>query len=306
MMLAWIRLLRLPNHATAVADVLAGWLIVSRSTTLEPPPAAFWAAAAASLALYAAGMVLNDVADLELDRRERPERPLPSGQIAVARAAAAGWMLLVGGVAAGAVAAVLAGHWQVLAVAAGLAAAVWIYDFAAKSTPAGPLVMGGCRGLNWLLGMTAAGGPQAAEWLLPAGMGIYVAGVTFYARQEAGRSRRLPLGLATAVMAAGLAVGGWFVVLLAADGGSDWLSRAGLDNWLLLWAVLASSVLFRCIMGIATPESGNVQRAVGNAIMSIITLDAVLVLSACGERWAIAVLLLLVPFVLSRRLASPT
>jgi len=107
-------------------------------------------------------------------------------------------------------------------------------------------------------------------------------------------------------MAAGLAVGGWFVVLLAADGGSDWLSRAGLDNWLLLWAVLASSVLFRCIMGIATPESGNVQRAVGNAIMSIITLDAVLVLSACGERWAIAVLLLLVPFVLSRRLASPT
>jgi len=138
MMLAWIRLLRLPNHATAVADVLAGWLIVSRSTTLEPPPAAFWAAAAASLALYAAGMVLNDVADLELDRRERPQRPLPSGQIAVARAAAAGWMLLVGGVAAGAVAAVLAGHWQVLAVAGGPPPAGLGFLFPGPTTPPPP------------------------------------------------------------------------------------------------------------------------------------------------------------------------
>ena len=47
--LEWIRLLRLPNQATAVADVLAGWLIVSQARSLQwPAPAAWWAIAAHS------------------------------------------------------------------------------------------------------------------------------------------------------------------------------------------------------------------------------------------------------------------
>ena len=37
--------------------------------------------AAASALLYSAGMVLNDVFDVELDRQEQPYRPLPSGRI---------------------------------------------------------------------------------------------------------------------------------------------------------------------------------------------------------------------------------
>ncbi|NBX29762.1 4-hydroxybenzoate polyprenyltransferase, partial [bacterium] len=59
-MRAWLRLLRLPNHATAMADVLAGYLIVAGLRTLEWPPAACWLAIIASLGFYAAGMVLND------------------------------------------------------------------------------------------------------------------------------------------------------------------------------------------------------------------------------------------------------
>ena len=50
----------------------------------------------------------------------------------------------------------------------------------------------------------------------------------------------------------------------------------------------------------------SVQQAVGNAIMAIITLDAVLVLATCGEPWSILVLMLLVPFFLGRRFVSPT
>ena len=50
------------------------------------------AAASAAVALsagstYLAGMALNDVADLEEDRRERPERPIPSGAVTPERAA---------------------------------------------------------------------------------------------------------------------------------------------------------------------------------------------------------------------------
>ena len=304
---AWLRLLRLPNHATAVADVLAGWLLIARPETVAAPPAAFWAVATASLLLYAAGMVLNDVFDRELDAVERPERPLPSGQISPTAAAWVGWLAASGGVAAGIAAAMLSGHAAVAGVAAVLAAAVYVYDRHAKATPAGPLVMGSCRSLNWLLGMTAAGGPStAAEWLPVAGMGVYVVGITLFARFEATVSSRRWLSMATAVMAAGLAIAGGYPVWLVGQGGSPWLARAGLDNWLLLWGVLTASVLYRTVMGILTPEPAFVQRAVGNAIMTIITLDAALVLAACGEGWAIASFLLLIPFVVGRRLVPPT
>ncbi|MFM8703951.1 MAG: polyprenyltransferase, partial [Planctomycetia bacterium] len=74
-MLDWARLLRLPNHATAVADVLAGFLIVSQARTIEWPPQGLWWAIAASLGFYGAGMVLNDVFDLAIDLEERPGRP---------------------------------------------------------------------------------------------------------------------------------------------------------------------------------------------------------------------------------------
>ncbi|MEI6239594.1 MAG: UbiA family prenyltransferase [Planctomycetia bacterium] len=306
--LAWLRLLRIPNHATAAADVLAGFLIASRAREIGPLPPALWWALAASLAFYAAGMVLNDVFDVELDRRERPERPLPSGAIAVGTAAAVGRGLLTVGSLCACLAAFASGSATVALVGAALAAAVWMYDRHAKGTPLGPAVMGSCRGLNWLLGMTAAGGPATpSDWLIPLGMGLFVGGITLYARDEAGRSRAGTLAIATLVMFAGMCIAGASTWLLAAaDEGSAWLRSGRLTPWLLLWSVLGASILLRNVLGILDPDSGRVQQAVGNAIMSMITLAAVLVLPVCGEAWAIVVLLLLVPFLLGRQLVSAT
>jgi 4-hydroxybenzoate polyprenyltransferase len=307
-MLAWLRLVRVPNLATAAADPLAGYLIVAGLREIGPPPAACWLAVAAVVVLYAAGMVLNDVCDLELDRSERPERPLPSGALSVGKAATVGAALLVAGVALAAGAAVAAASpWP--AVAGGvLAAAVWIYDRHAKGTPFGPPVMGTCRALAWLVGMTAAGGPTApAEWLVPVGMGVYVAGITLYARDEAGRSRAAPLAVATLVMLCGLVVAAGLVWLPGQEnvelvGGV----RMPASTWLVLWSLIATSILLRAGLGLVDPTPSRVGLAVGNAIMSIITLDAVLVLARCGERWAVAVLCLLFWFLLWKRLVPPT
>jgi len=306
--LTWLRLLRIPNHATAAADVLAGFLIVARLREIGPLPPALWWALAASLAFYAAGMVLNDVFDVDLDRRERPERPLPSGAIAVGTAAAVGRGLLTVGSLCACLAAFASGNAAVALVGAALTVTVWAYDRRAKGTPFGPTVMGACRSLNWLLGMTAAGGPVApSDWLIPLGMGLYAGGITLYARDEAGRSRVGTLAIATLAMLAGLCIAGASVWLLAAAGeGSAWLRSGRLMPWLALWAVLTSSILLRNLLGILDPASGRVQQAVGNAIMSMITLAAVLVLPVCGEAWAIVVLLLLVPFLFGRQLVSAT
>jgi hypothetical protein len=57
---------------------------------------------------------------------------------------------------------------------------------------------------------------------------------------------------------------------------------------------------------VVVPEPARVRQAVGNAIMSIITLDAVLVLAARGEAWALVVLALLGWFWFGRQLVPPT
>ena len=304
----WMRLLRLPNHATAVADVLAGFLIASHAGPIDWPAPALWWAMLASLGFYAAGMVLNDVVDVELDREERPDRPLPSGRIRLASAAAAGNALFtVGAVAACATAVVARTPWPAL-VGGLLTAAVWLYNRHAKFTGLGPAVMGSCRGLNWLLGMTAAGVAFPSYlWLLPVGMGVYVMGITVYARDEAGESRTAALAVGAVIMLAGLATAGLepWLAARAGDGGA-WIAGSRLSSWLVLWGMLATAILLRAVLGIADPTSGRVQQAVGNAIMSIITLDAVLVLATCGEPWAILVLMLLAPFLLGRRFVSPT
>ena len=70
--------------------------------------------------------------------------------------------------------------------------------------------------------------------------------------------------------------------------------------------MLSASILVRAVLGMIDPSPGRVRAAVGNAIMAIITLDAVLVLAACGEQWAIVVIMLLAPFLCGRQLVSAT
>jgi 4-hydroxybenzoate polyprenyltransferase len=231
---------------------------------------------------------------------------LPSGAIAVRRAAAVGNLLMAVGAAAACGAAFVANTPWPAFVGAALTAAIWLYDRHAKATPLGPAVMGACRGLNWLLGMTAAGGPTAVhQWAIPLGMAIYVAGITLFARDEAGRSRRAMLVAGAVTMAVGLAVAAGFVWLPLRDGVAR-VATLPAPTWLMLWGILSASVILRAIQAVASPSIPRVRAAVGNAIMAIITLDAVLVLAACGERWAIVVICLLAWFLLGRRLVPPT
>src|SRR3990167_7037967 len=72
----WLQLFRAPNLLTVPGDPLAGFLLVTGEMRTEA-----WTAMAASLCFYGAGLLANDLADFEIDRAERPERPLPSGRV---------------------------------------------------------------------------------------------------------------------------------------------------------------------------------------------------------------------------------
>jgi 4-hydroxybenzoate polyprenyltransferase len=298
--MALAELLRLPNVFTALADILAGYLVTH--TGLVP-----WSTVAllggASCAIYLAGMVLNDVYDVEVDRRERPERPLPSGRISLPAARLWGFELLLLGVALGWSASFFSGEWRCGVVATVLAATVWAYDGVLKKTPVGPVAMGGCRALNLLLGMSAAAHPwHAVHFLLAAAVGIYVGGLTWFARTEAVTSRRRDLVGACIVMAAGVALVAWFPAW--ADEQLPPVSRPVYVDpvwWPAMILLLGVAIARRFVAAVAEPTAANVQRAVGSGILSLVVIDAVICAAVRGPQWGIVVLVLIFPGSILRR-----
>ena len=291
---AYAQLLRLPNVFTALADVAMGFLVAGGTPGDWP---ALLTLGVASAGLYLAGMVLNDWFDAELDARERPSRPIPSGRISLAAAGRLGWTLLAAGVAAGWLAGLIAGRVAPGLVATGLAALVVAYDGWFKPTPLAPLAMGGCRLLNVLLGMSAAAAAPwlPYQWLVAGGIGLYIAGVTWFARTEATDSGRSQLALGTLAMLVGIGLVAWY---------PSW--RAPLDpqldptpeRWDLFWLVVAAMVVWRCVRAIADPRPLVVQAAVKNCILSLIVIDAGATLATAGTLPAVAIMALIVPAVI--------
>jgi 4-hydroxybenzoate polyprenyltransferase len=290
--------MRLPNVFTALADVTMGFLFVRHS--LEPLPA-FALLAAASAALYTAGMVLNDVFDIDIDRQERPERPLPAGLISLPAARAFGFTLLTLGVIFGWLSGLAFGQsaaapWRSGTLASLLAALVILYDAWLKRTPLGPLGMGACRFANLLLGMSLAGqasggwplGYGPGELLAAGGIGLYIVGVTWFARNEAETSRAAPLVGAMVVMVAG-------VLLLGCS--ALWVRQPFLPPHLLalLLIVMNLTVLRRCALALTDPSPQRVQMAVKHSILSLIWLDAAVCAAVAPLPYSIGVAALLIP-----------
>lgn len=174
----WLQLFRAPNLFTVPGDPLAGYLVANSGFVDWRLPVVIFA----SLCFYAAGLLMNDLADVAEDRLERPTRPLPSGAAAPGTVRLVLWSLNAMGLAA------LAGTAQPAAFIAGLAvvAGVWSYNRVTKRIPVlGALNMGACRAGSVLIGAFA--GPLVT-WqmgLIPAAMiGLYIAAVTHLARYE--------------------------------------------------------------------------------------------------------------------------
>jgi len=143
-LVAWLQLFRLPNLFTVPGDPLVGAIIIAPLAGLG----LLLLAIVPSLCLYCGGLLLNDYFDLNEDRRERPDRPLPSGRVPSMLTLKIGLGLLFAGVAIAAVVGPLP-----LGLAFVLCLLVFVYDVGAKRLPViGSLVMGACRGLSVLLG----------------------------------------------------------------------------------------------------------------------------------------------------------
>lgn len=292
----YAQLVRLPNLPTALADICLGALATGALPGRWLP---FLLLLPASGCLYCGGMVWNDFFDVEQDRVERPDRPIPSGRVSRREAGLFGAGLL----AAGVFLALLAGLSQALVADAAsrlpavlaclLVGCIFLYDGWLKRTPMGPVAMGSCRALNVLLGVAAAGSLKPPGLHLAAVVGLYIVGVTWFARTEARTSNRSALKGAAGVMLAALLL----AIPLPVTGAAT--SSSFLFPYLLVG--LGFAVGLPVSTAVADPSPANVQAAVKRAIFALILLDSVLATSCAGTTGLLILLLLTPSLYLSRR-----
>lgn len=252
---AYVRLVRPANLVTAAADVLTGSVIVAGPGSTLP-----WLVGA-SVCLYAGGVVLNDYCDRRLDAVERPERAIPAGLVPPFVAVSSGALFLVLGVVLALRATLLSG-----VIAAVLAAAILLYDAFAKQRSSGPFVMGSCRALNLLLGLSAVPALLHHTWFLALFPFMYIVAITTLSRGE---------------VYGGSAAAGRFTLLLFAALMAG-LAVLGAGSAQRLLRLLPFAVLLLARLGppfwraYRTPTAAVLRGAVHAGILSLIVLDAAL------------------------------
>ena len=287
--LAYARLLRLSNGPTAVADVWMGYAVAAGELTPASPIVLM---TFASLGFYHGGMALNDAMDAERDAVDQRGRPIELGHLKESMAFSVATALLFGGAS---LAFVSAGA-QSLVIAVPLLAAIAAYNSRYKRTAIGPLLMGLCRFLNVQLGAFAAVAakvdcslPPKPRWTpvdLTLGfyaavvIGVYIAGVTWFARDEATESKRVWLASATLVAAAAL-------VLAAVATPYSEPARP------FTWAIVALIATRGMVAAILQPTPKNIGRGVGIAIQGLVVIDATLAALYAGPVAGLAILALL-------------
>ena len=257
---AWLQLARVSNTPTVISDTVAGAVLASFLAEVSTVVIV----AVAMALFYTAGMILNDVLDEEIDRVERPERPLPSG--AVSRSAA---IVVVAALFAVGLALLLVEGLEPFLAGIGLVALIVLYDSWHKGNAFGPVLMGGCRALVYVVAALAVAGEVPLEvWTAAAVLLIYIVGLTQVAKSEGGGLLAV-WPLAAVLAAIGYWVGWvdsvWFALLLVAF--AAWVVRA-------LWLVR---------------EKRRIGQGVVSLIAGVALFDALAVASAGGSVAAVAV-----------------
>jgi 4-hydroxybenzoate polyprenyltransferase len=282
---AYAQLLRLPNVFTALADILlafaASYVALKPDESLLDFLGPLLLLMLSSACLYSAGMVWNDWFDLEQDLRERPFRPIASGRIARGTAFRLGTVLIAAGVGFAVLADLVQKEnaWWSLRFAVLLVVAIFLYDGVVKRTWLAPYAMGACRFLNVLLGLTVLG-RSIPSWgyVLALAIGVYIVGVTWFARTEARMSKQSTLLAAALTMLGGLFLG-LAVPALAIEQSID-VNPAKAFPFLL--AIFGIYVAMKVVPAVRDPKPSRVQPAVKRAVLGLVLFDAILATSMVG------------------------
>jgi len=301
-----MRLVRIPAVFTVIAQVTAAFLLAAGSAQ---PIARLIVVVLAAVSLYWSGMIFNDLWDIEEDRRDRPTRPLPSGEVSIRAATSAGWGLMGLGVILAAISGFIpsdgaAGTLCPAIIGIAVAITVLLYNGPTKQTLLAPAMMGICRSLCFLLGaaplvvVQAANLADVANWFpghvvgAAIGMGIYVMGITSISRSETDAENVAEIVIGVGVIAMG-------AVCLAfaprfAPAGTQWAVSMN-ERFPFIIALIVFSVLFRGIRVALRPEVPAIQNLIRIGIMTLIPLAAAFAMLSAGPFAGITVFALFFP-----------
>jgi 4-hydroxybenzoate polyprenyltransferase len=255
-----LRLGRVSNLPTVWTNTLAG-AVLAGAGGFGPE---FAVMLFAFSLFYTGGMFLNDAFDAQFDAVERPERPIPAGEIGRREVFGYGFGLMAAAILllawVGFDFAPRTGLWPALAGLA-LASVITLYDWNHKKNLLGPVVMGLCRVLVYVsAALCYTLTPPAALWIGACLMLCYLIGLTYVAKQE--NLEKVENLWPLLFLAAPIAYGVWLATAFAPVG-LFWLLFSG-------WMLVALWFLRR-------RRKGDIPRAVVSLIAGISLLDALLI-----------------------------
>ena len=281
----YLVLVRLPNLFTLPSNILVGMATVSSLAFTLTSFTQFLLLVTISVLLYCVGIVLNDLYDFDIDKKERPNRPLPSGKISRRSA-----IVLVAIFSTIALILSLQVSFSTLVISSILFSVIFGYDKYLKNTHAGPFTIASARVMNILLGTSVSltsvdsySQIVTLTFILIITF-VYVTLIGFISRYEVhGFSDNTKLLLPLAIVATVISS----IILFSLMGFFK------LESLIIL--SLFSFIMIISFSRIYRRDSGRTQQIVRNMILSIIVLDSTFLTGIIGIELGLVVLTLMAP-----------
>jgi UbiA prenyltransferase family protein len=281
----YLVLVRLPNLFTLPSNILVGMATVSSLAFTLTSFTQFLLLVTISVLLYCVGIVLNDLYDFDIDKKERPNRPLPSGKISRRSA-----IVLVAIFSTLALILSLHVSFSTLVISSILFSVIFGYDKYLKNTQAGPFTIASARVMNILLGTSVSlrsvdsySQIVTLTFVLIITF-VYVSLIGFISRYEVhGFSDNTKLLLPPSIVATVI----FSIILFTLMGFFK------LESLIIL--SLFSFIMIISFSRIYRRDSGRTQKIVRNMILSIIVLDSTFLTGIIGIELGLVVLTLMAP-----------
>ena len=294
----YLTLIRFPNLFTLPSNVFAGYFSTHTQNGIEINSIVL--VTLVSACLYAAGVIFNDVADRQTDRKERPNRPIPSGKITRRNAILLALLLIMISITISYFISV-----ATLIIVFVLIPSIFLYDFVLKNSSFGIAAMGATRVLNILLGASSnlsnsiEGEPDYVFYrlgLVCISEFIYISGITAISKYETHKTHSLHLGRLQTLLFLSPVIIGLYSASIGLFNNNTWI-------YLFIFGSFILSILKVVTSSKPDMTNSTLQKAISLLIIGIIVHDAVYVGGSLNSWYAgmSTFVLLVPPILLSKR-----
>ena len=324
MLRQYLLLIRAPNLFTVPSNIMSGYFAVTPANNADLGQ--LLSLIISSVFLYISGIVLNDYFDIEVDRKERPNRPLVSGGITKRSALIiAGASIITANILAFLV------SWASLVVSASLTAVIIAYNYRLKrNAVSNPLTMASARFLNVVLGGSSALGlsliihqTHTVLVFVAFSLFLYTAAISVLSRKEIADPENPSLRSSWVAIAISFSIVVVLIALILAIGLLGYFQIGFILNLLIfsslmtvtfLYLIIKIRILTRPIGKIENEQQYNVnmvdqkgrnkiylktameiQNTIKVMVLSIVVLDSIFLSGLAGIHYGMATLLLVIP-----------